>query len=116
MNIPMDEWEWFGNAGHFICGHNCRFHLCTLVGGYLVSTVGQLPKRGPDSNDYEEIGFGRKFETMVFKAGEKCSVKDCGCGLPQIEGSELDTGMYNNAGAATRGHMKLCRKYAKVAR
>jgi len=30
------------HAGHFILGHKCRFHLATYVGGYIVSTVGEL--------------------------------------------------------------------------
>jgi len=31
-------------------------------------------------------GSGRKYETMVFKAGKPCSIKGCGCGLPMISG------------------------------
>ena len=35
--------EWFGNAGHFICSRDCRFHLTTIVNNrWLVSTVGEL--------------------------------------------------------------------------
>ena len=44
--INKADWEWYGNAGHFICGHSCRFHLCTKVGSYLISTVGEYV---PDS-------------------------------------------------------------------
>lgn len=141
--IPESEWKWFGNAGHFICSHWCRFHLCTLVGGYIVSTVGQYWPERPvreihakvvdpkwlqknkdlkgvyfdaaymDKFGYEDIGHERKFETMVFKAGKKiCKLKSCGCGLPVIDGSELDFGAYNTAGEATNGHMELCKKWA----
>ncbi len=39
--IPESKWEWFGNAGHFMCSQWCRFHLCTKVGPWLVSTVGE---------------------------------------------------------------------------
>lgn len=39
--INANEWEWFGNAAHFICGRWCRFHLATKVGKYLISTVGE---------------------------------------------------------------------------
>lgn len=38
--VPESEWRWFGLAGHFVCGRWCRFHLCTAVGEYMVSTVG----------------------------------------------------------------------------
>lgn len=136
------NWKWFGNAGHFICGSNCRFHMCTQVGDYLVSTVGQLwPSRvvreihaqvydsawlaenkqllGDDFEDaymkrfgYEEIGLNRTFETMVFKAGTPCKAKSCNCGLPVIDGDELDSNSYNNAKDATEGHMELCDKWA----
>ncbi len=41
------EWIWYGHAGHFICSRWCRYHLCTNVGNYLVSTVGEYwPERG----------------------------------------------------------------------
>lgn len=131
-------WEWFGNAAHFICGFDCRFHLATLVNGYIVSTVGEyfpdegsreilasskgikLEGRGDARKydfmkkyGYEEIGCDRKYETMVFKAGPVCVRKGCACGLPEIDGSELDFSGYNDAGAATRGHMAMCKAWAK---
>jgi hypothetical protein len=40
------DWKWFGSAGHLIVGQWCRFHLCTQVGDYYVSTVGEYwPER-----------------------------------------------------------------------
>lgn len=138
--IPRDQWQWFGNVGHFICGFDCRFHLCTLVGAHLVSTVGQLFPDAPvrelyaesrgvtlvgrgdarradymNKIGYEEVGYQRTFETMVFRAGEICSHPDCGCGMPKLETAEaLDFRGYNSAGDATRGHMELCEKWAEV--
>lgn len=140
--IPRGEWVWFGNAGHLIVGHMCRFHMCTKVGEYLVSTVGEYwPSRQSreihaevhdarwlsenkalmgDTFDtaymkrfgYEEIGSGRTYETMVFRAGAPCDADGCGCGLPAISGHELDADGYNYAGAATRGHYAMCEKWA----
>lgn len=139
----MSKWKWFGNAGHLIVGQWCRFHLCTKVGKYLVSTVGEYwPERGSreihakvhdpawlaanihrkgDDFDhaymqkfgYEEIGYDRKYETMVFKAGNPCSSDSCGCGLPEINGSELDSLAANDAKLAAENHMKLCQKWAR---
>ena len=136
------DWKWFGSAGHLIVSHWCRFHLCTQVGKYLVSTVGEYwperrvreihaevhdPKWLAENmhlkGDYfdsaymkrfgfEEIGCDRKYETMVFEAGTPCASKDCGCGLPSISGSELEANGYNSAADATQGHIKLCRKYS----
>lgn len=133
------RWKWFGNAGHFILGHQCRFHMTTQVGKYLVSTVGQLlhdssvreilaksrgivlEGRGDEREadwmnkvGFGDIGYNRKFETMVFRAGKRCAAKGCKCGIPSISGSELDADSYNDAGSATKGHMKLCRKYAAL--
>jgi hypothetical protein len=137
----MKKIKWFGHAGHFICSDKCRFHLTTLVGKYLISTVGELwperpvreihasvnDKRWLDEHShlkgdnfdfeymkkfgFEEIGCGRKYETMVFLAGKPCTDKKCGCGLPAISGLELDGDGYNNAGDATVGHMKMIKKY-----
>lgn len=136
------RWKWFGKPGHFICADKCRFHLATKVGKYLVSTVGEYwPERGSreihakvhapdwlaanrhllgDTFDtayfkqfgFETIGCGRTYETMVFRAGATCTRKDCGCGLPEISGSELDFAGYNDAGSAQAGHLRLCRKWA----
>lgn len=141
--MRANNWKWFGHAGHFICADKCRFHLCTLVGKHLVSTVGELwperrvreihaqyaePKwleenqhlRG-DSFDnaymkkfgFDTVGCDRKYETMVFKVtGEICTAKDCNCGLPVIDASEIDFSGYNDAGSATKGHYALCKKWA----
>lgn len=139
--IPKEKWEWFGLSGHFILGHKCQFHLCTKVGRYLVSTVGQyLPdegvreiyakSRGVDLEGigddreadymkkigYEEIGCGRTFETMVFKAGKRCRVKDCMCLQPSLASSEKDFEGYNTAGEAQAGHLKMCLKWAEKQR
>ena len=117
----MQEIKWFGSVGHFCCGQWCRFHLTTLVNGFLISTIGEYvhPRHSngseakeaawlKDNWPGEEIGYGRKYETMVFKAGEPCS---CGCGLPKIDGSDIDAQGYNTAKEATEGHMSLVEKY-----
>jgi hypothetical protein len=122
--IPESEWEWFGNVGHLIVGSWCRFHLTTVVGQYLISTVGFWvpPKAGERAEadwlakhpEGEEIGPGRFYETMVFVAGERCG-GDCGCGLPSTNGHELDFAGYQKPAEAQRGHMEMCRKWAAVA-
>lgn len=120
--IPESKWVWHGFAAHFCCGEWCRFHLATTVGNYLVSTVGKYvhpSKSGAsektereflkDNPEGEEIGYGRYYETMVFKAGAPCS---CGCGIPSIDGSEIDSGCYQNSKDAAEGHRRLCLKFA----
>jgi hypothetical protein len=136
-----EQWEWFGSAGHLIVASECRFHLCTKVGPWLVSTVGEWL---PDSSSWSiytdsrgvtlegrgdarradflnkvgfiEIGLGR-YETMVFPLSDKrCTVEDCDCGMPVVsEWSELDTDSYNLRGDAERGHYAMCERWAQQA-
>lgn len=138
--IPESEWKWFGNAAHFICARNCRFHIATQVGEFIVSTVGELlfDESSRESTatirgvtlegrgdarladymrkiGYEDIGCDRKFETMAFPAGGPCVDPYCGeggCGLPPIAGSEIAFDAYNDRKAATEGHMAICRRIA----
>lgn len=121
--IPESEWRWHGFAAHFCCGEWCRFHMATTVGEHLVSTVGKYvhPSRSGGSEkteqawllanpEGEEIGCGRTYETMVFKTGKLLC--PCGCGMPTIDGAELDSGCYQNSKDAAEGHMRLCHKWA----
>lgn len=142
MSDGKHQWQWFGNAGHLIVGQWCRFHLCTLVGKHLISTVGEYwpersvreihaevhdpawlaknkSRRGDDFDfaymkrfGYETIGCDRKYETFVFLAGTPCEAKGCNCGLPGISGDELDSLPANDARTATSNHMELCSKFS----
>lgn len=126
--IPPSEWEWFGSAAHFIYGRWCRFHMATKVGPWLVSTVGEFvhPADSGASEQTEaawleknypgrDIGPNRKYETMVFLAGEPCAAKDCGCGLPTLaNATERAVGCYMTAKEATEGHRALCAEWAKM--
>lgn len=109
--ITQDKWKWFGFAAHYILGSECKFHLATQVGEYLVSTVGALVIK--DGNGWQEIGLDRKFETMVFNAGKPCDSMICGCGVPDIDGHELDFMPAKDPGEATESHMKMCKKCAR---
>lgn len=139
----MSDWKWFGHAAHLIVSDKCRFHLATKVGKYLVSTVGEYWPERPsreihakvydpkwleenqhlkgDTFDsaymkrfgFETVGCDRKYETFVFKAGAPCTAKGCDCGLPSIDGSEIDTLPANDAKTATQNHYKLCKKFER---
>lgn len=125
--VQKSEWQWFGASGHLCVGQWCRFHLTTQVGKYLVSTVGAyVHPRHSNGNEKaesewlqknwpgEQIGLGRTFETMVFEAGAPCVDEKCGCGMPSIGGSELDSEGYNVAKDATGGHMRMCEKWSAI--
>ena len=124
--IPQEKWQWFGSPAHFCCASWCRFHLATKVGKYLISTVGEyVPPRNSGGGEQteakwlmenwpgENIGFNRKYETMVFRAGKVCRKTGCKCGLPMIGSDELTCLGANQAGQAARNHMNLCREYAR---
>lgn len=110
--MERDKWVWMPHAGHFILGHKCQFRLCTYVGKYIVSTVGELP----DSDNTEKmrtIGFDRLYETMVFKSkksGNKC------CPYEMKDADNLDFGSYNDADSARKGHLNMCAKWAREGR
>ena len=91
-----------------------------------MSTVGEYvhPRHGMGSEKTEsewlqehwpgeDVGHGRKYETMVFKAGEPCMDPQCKCGLPAIDGSELTGKGYNSRAQAQMGHNVMCDLVAK---
>ena len=133
--MKKDKWIWMPHPGHFICSFDCRFHLSTYVGKYIVSTVGEyfpcdgtreiiaksrgieLKVRGDERKydflnkiGYEEIGCDRKYETMVFEAYKDTKNKCCPY---RMSGSEKDFAGYNDPTDAFKGHMKLCLKWSK---
>lgn len=126
MTVNKAEWEWFGHPGHFICARWCRFHMTTKAGAWLVSTVGEMvpPHRSggseateaawlKDNYPGEDIGYNRKYETMVFLAGAPCSAEGCNCGLPFPEDySERDALGANDAATARANHLEMCHKWA----
>lgn len=126
------------HPGHFICSRDCKFFLNTYVGGYIVSTVGEL---WPDSQvrkitaecrkiqvngmgdawdaDYmkkigfEDIGFDRKYETMVFKAQRRIDEYKTCCPWQIATGTELDFAPANEPNEARANHLRLCEKWSK---
>ena len=114
MPIPMSEWEWFGYPGHLVVAYSCRFKLCTKVGDFLVSTVGDYRSPGTETV-MTTLGAGRDsfFETYVFRAGARCQSPTCGCGQPELEDAcEIEGIRTATAKAAQDAHMAMCQKYA----
>ena len=115
--MTPDKWVWMPHAAHFICGPRCQFKLATYVGKYIVSTVGEMVTNHLDERtEFEEIGYKRKYETMVFRAIRR-DPKNGKCCPWEIDVSkEMDMQGYNDADAATDGHMAMCRKWSTTAR
>ena len=133
------KWIWMPHPAHFICARDCKFHLATNVGNHIVSTVGEYLPDAPvreiyaqsrgfvlegkgDARladyikklGYEEIGYQRKYETMVFTSGPSTvtdSEWQC-CPWVVADYSELDVRGYNTASAAYNGHLELCDKWS----
>lgn len=121
--IPANKWIWCGYAGHFVAASSCLMHLHTRVGDYRISTVGDYrpdmvydratkglrDRISEDGSD--EIGVNRKYETFVFRVqGEGLH------GEGEVaEWSEIWSEGYNEPVDAERGHMEMCRLFARVA-
>lgn len=100
-----------GYPAHFIAANYCKFRRATVVGRYIVSSVGDYRPHGLDGVQ-ETIGSDRTFETMVFRRGPVC---DCGCGEPRINsGQEIDFAPAKSAPECAKNHERLCRKYEQM--
>lgn len=103
-------WKWYGYAGHFVGGKSCAFHLCTRVGGFLISTLGDYyPRSGNGKREPLGASGDSWFETFVFKCdGEEES------GDPKMADgfTEIDSERYAKSIDAERGHYRFCEKYA----
>jgi hypothetical protein len=66
VSTQTPDWIWMPHAAHFVGASSCEFRLATYVNGYIVSTVGEYIPRG--SYEVQNIGWNRKYETMVFKS------------------------------------------------
>jgi hypothetical protein len=106
------DWLWMPHAGHLCVSDRCKFHLNTYVNGYIISTVGEYKSQiESESEEFDDIGANRKYETMVFKAKKS----DVGCCPYEaiIEGESLEFEGYNDPLEARIGHIELCKKYDK---
>jgi hypothetical protein len=124
------------HPGHFICAFDCRFHLNTKVGKYLVSTVGELlPDEGvreilakqrgvtlTGQGDmrradflrkvgFDDIGHDRKYETIVFPVRAAHDDEEKCCPWRVKDFKELDCCAYKNAEEARIGHVEMCEKW-----
>ena len=130
------------HAGHLIVSRDCKFHLNTYIGKYIVSTVGEYypdrqvreihanihNKKWFDENkhlkgDNFDCAYFKEFGYMTIGAGEdsiyetmvfkaKKSENGC-CPYTQIPGEDLHCERYATSGEAFKGHLKLCKKWSK---
>lgn len=103
-----------GCAGHFIGGHDCRWHRHTEINGYRISSVGDYYRHGCDERQTLGAAPDSFFETMVFRLGKGQSANNEGCGCRAVaDWTALDCVRYATAGDAQKGHEKMVAKYAR---
>lgn len=109
--VPIDQWKWFGQAGHFCAAHLCRYHLHTHVGRFCISTVGEYALKdpqdpNPDRRTLTPMGASDfLYETMVFELDpKKESPRDY---------NERETVRTNTREKAQAVHLATCAKYSK---
>ena len=109
------DWIWMPHPGHFIRWYHCQFRLNTYVGGFIVSTLGELQRelmKHPvlDDSNTQTIGGGHNYETMVFKA-EKTNYGCCHYEMRSAQ--HVYVRYYDTAEEAYKGHIEICEKYAE---
>ncbi len=109
--IRARDWVWMPHAAHFIASNSCRFRMATVVGDFVVSTVGD--NRSWGKGEKLEVGCDRFYETMIFFA-KKDNGNECDCCQYVISGDGLETIGYNDSKSAFDGHMEMCNKYARM--
>jgi len=88
MSIRIQERGW---GGHFIGASKCLFRRNTRIYtkthvGFIISTVGNYFPDTVKSDRAEEIGYDRRYETMVFH----CDPNDKLYHDADVSGGELD--------------------------
>ena len=139
--IKKNNWIWMPHPGHLIVSDDCKFHLNTYVGKYIVSTVGEyFPDRqvrkihaeiyNPEwlknnkdlKGDYFDSAYFKEFGFMRIGCGnddiyetmifKAVKSSDKCCPYHQT-GSVLYCIKYKTSEEAFKGHLKLCNKWSK---
>lgn len=138
--MQQANWIWMPHPGHFIAAENCKFSLNTYVGGYVVSTVGELFWENRDIQeiyagvkDSEWLDKNRHLKGDLFKYAYKAKFgfDDIGldrkyetmvfkarrsehkcCPWVMVSGREVAMMGYNKPEDAVRGHLAMCKKWA----
>ncbi len=107
VQIPCDQWIWFGYPAHLCVSTKCLWWMCTRVGDIIISSIGDWRPDGRDGKSMP-IGSGVEslFETYVFRAS--------GASGTEHDGSEIEGQRYPSYEAAETVHMEMCRKYAAM--
>lgn len=108
--MKKESWIWQAYPGHFIAGFDCDFRLNTYVGGYIVSTIGELRFDRNGKRKFDDVAPGYKYETMVFKAKK---AKYGACPYVMADPDEVACYLYKTARNARIGHLNACRRWSR---
>lgn len=112
----MNKLVFLPHSQHLIIADSCRFRLDTYVNGYIISTKGEyIPKisDGEFKSQFQEVGYDRLYETMVFKAMKRKGKENQCCPWEIADHGELMMRPYNDAVSAFKGHYDICEEYSK---
>jgi hypothetical protein len=141
--MNREDWIWMAHPGHYRWADFCRFRLCTYVGNYIVSSVGEyLPNFTEDnldkvnmidsliglakirkeySDDDSDIP-GNSYEKLVGSSylyetivfKSLENTSECKCCIAICDDEEIEKNEYNTQELAFAGHYELCEKYCKL--
>lgn len=109
--IRRKSWIWLPHPAHFVGAFRCDFRLATVVGDFIISTVGEY--RFSADKKISKIGPDRFYETMVFFKKDY-NLENCGCYKFEIDGDCIELDGYDKCDEAMSGHNKICRKYSML--
>lgn len=119
LEVPIHLWKWKGLAGHFICASKCAFKLCTVIGEFVVSSVGAMYVERNGKHVLETIGYARHYETQVFFKLNDDTI-DLDLGIAFMDGLYIGDDKLNSDftwdAKAEKMHMDMCLKVASLSR
>ena len=105
--MTSSEWVWHGAAGHNSESDKCKFHLCTDIGQYRISTVGRYHPEGVGRSSPMKAtanGCPYGYTTYVFKIGASPWEEHLDSDKVELDGATDEK--------AERMHMQMCEKWA----
>lgn len=107
------DWD---RASHLCVASKCKYGKTTTIDGYIISSVGEWYPGRPMDDGMCEIGYGRFYETIVFKWDDEfCTEADCDCGVPVIsELCELDAMSSNDRETTDLNHELMVARWLEM--
>ena len=115
--VRQKDWKWKGLPGHFCCADQCIFRLCTVVGDFIVSTVGAMYRTKADGTRVlDTVGHERHYETFVFlnNGNDLCDISRGEIMTDYIYAGGVNSLNESWDRRAEDMHLKMCNKVSKI--